>query len=283
MTVRLTLLGTGVFVDDEGRRNTSYMIDNGKTTAQVDCGANVPDSFCKLYGREKFLTRPDAILLTHTHWDHAGGVSGEELAIINELRPAAKRRKLIVAGEQTAIENLGSRVQADYDFLPQYGEGYLDVERIPLKPTDEEAFRRLALKLGFKNIEAAETDHSAPNLAYFFDCGNYSFGIGGDGRLRDGTKKLYGGRVKFLAYEAFHFGESTRTHQGIEELVDFCISAGIPHVALVHMDNPARKTTSEIAYHSQRARERGVNVYVPNDHDSFEISPGGVVYMARNP
>lgn len=284
MSIKLTFLGTGEFSGNDGRYHSSCMIENGYRVVQVDCGATVPKSLTECYCGSSGYDMPDALLLTHNHWDHAGGVSGQLLGTANRVIETGRPRNLIIAGEETAMSQIRERIKLDYPFLPEYMKDRVTVcekDRFGANELDAEHLKEFGNRIGFVDLRAARTNHSAPNLAYRFYCSDgYSFALSGDGSLTETSRALFEG-TDLLIHEGFHFGSSTPSHQGIEEVVDYCIERGIPNLALVHLEAPTRLMIDNINKEVERAREKGVNVCFPDDHSSFEIDEKGARHQAK--
>jgi ribonuclease BN (tRNA processing enzyme) len=69
--MRVTVLGSGDAFGSGGRLHSSYLVEAAGTTILVDCGASV------LQGLKRAGVDPaciDAVLLSHLHGDHFGGV-----------------------------------------------------------------------------------------------------------------------------------------------------------------------------------------------------------------
>lgn len=69
--VRLTFLGCGDAFGSGGRLNTCFHVDAGHTRFLIDCGAS---SLIALHRQGLTTDDVDAILVTHFHGDHFGGL-----------------------------------------------------------------------------------------------------------------------------------------------------------------------------------------------------------------
>ena len=65
--MRFTLLGSG-------SAGNCLVVNSGISTLLVDCGLSFQETKRRLTARDVSLTDIDAILVTHEHGDHSGGV-----------------------------------------------------------------------------------------------------------------------------------------------------------------------------------------------------------------
>ena len=65
--MRFTLLGSG-------SAGNCLVVNSGTSTVLVDCGLSFQETKRRMLGRDVSLTDIDAILVTHEHGDHSGGV-----------------------------------------------------------------------------------------------------------------------------------------------------------------------------------------------------------------
>jgi ribonuclease BN (tRNA processing enzyme) len=86
------LLGTGDAFGSGGRLQSCALVETGPTRVLVDCGASVLPSL------RRALIDPntvDAVLLTHFHGDHCGGVP---FLLMDAHYASARARPLVIAG-----------------------------------------------------------------------------------------------------------------------------------------------------------------------------------------
>ena len=111
--MKLTFLGTGTSVGvptigctcrvcsstdpHDKRLRASVLVESGDTRVLVDCG---PDFRQQMLGRE--FKKIDAVLLTHEHYDHVGG--------IDDLRPFCTFGEVDVYADRNTVGDLRRRI-----------------------------------------------------------------------------------------------------------------------------------------------------------------------------
>ena len=69
--MKLTIVGCGDAFGSGGRYNTCFFLETAKANLLIDCGASALPA---LKARAIDLNRIDAIVLSHLHGDHYGGL-----------------------------------------------------------------------------------------------------------------------------------------------------------------------------------------------------------------
>lgn len=90
--VRLTVLGSANAFSSGGRGNAAYLVDDPRGAFTVDFG---PTALRALRALDREPEAIDAVLLTHLHGDHFGGL---HLLFIDAMYRSRRRRALTVAG-----------------------------------------------------------------------------------------------------------------------------------------------------------------------------------------
>jgi ribonuclease BN (tRNA processing enzyme) len=146
--MRLTFLGTGSAMPTGERMQTGLLVEDGDSRLLVDCGSGVLHTLARTdVGYEGV----DTVLLTHHHLDH-----------VSDLLPLLKARWL--AGEEslTVVGPTGTKgLVTDLLDVHDYLQGRVD---LTLRDVEVGAFD----VAGF-GVDAIETRHSMPGLAYRFD------------------------------------------------------------------------------------------------------------------
>ncbi|MGM0399181.1 MAG: MBL fold metallo-hydrolase [Halobacteriota archaeon] len=146
--MQLTFLGTGSAMPDGNRVQTGLLLEDDERTLLVDAGSGV---LHRLAGTETGYEGVDTVLLTHHHLDHVS-----DLLVLVKARWLAGEESLTVAGPA------GTRDLLDGLFgVHEYMQERIDLD---VREVDAGSFT-LA---GFA-VDAMETRHSLPGLAYRFD------------------------------------------------------------------------------------------------------------------
>src|SRR5260221_8570304 len=90
MSVEVTFLGTGSASAPGGRRDSCIVVRDAATTLLLDCGITALPAITQLLDP----ARIDAVLVTHLHGDHFGGIP----ALAMHQRFAGRTRDLVIAG-----------------------------------------------------------------------------------------------------------------------------------------------------------------------------------------
>lgn len=135
--MKLTFLGTGTSTGNpqllcscavcmskepkDIRLRTSVFIEDGDTSILVDCG---PDF--RYQAMRAHVRRIDAVLLTHEHYDHVGGM--------DDLRPFCSYKELPVFAFQRVLEKLKSVLPYSFAENPYPGVPLFKVVPVSLEP-----------------------------------------------------------------------------------------------------------------------------------------------------
>lgn len=110
--MKLTIVGSGDAFGSGGRFNTCFMIETGGRTVLLDFGAS---SLVALRAQSIDPNRIDAILLTHLHGDHFGGLP---FLLLDAQFLSRRNRPLVIAGPPGARARIDAVLEV---FFPRAG------------------------------------------------------------------------------------------------------------------------------------------------------------------
>ncbi len=270
---KITFIGTGEAFDPN-RANTSYLIESDGKSIMIDCGYDSAKSLMRYLSNSKMslVNYPSALLLTHEHGDHTSGIPAllipiwEEInGIVGNCKIGNVRKLDILSSNSKLLEMIPGDVErACFGLWKRFKTEGPVISTRKINPSGDELY-------GFK-IRSAKTNHSAINFAYRFETpSGKSFAISGDGALNNDTRRLFNG-VDILFHEGFYVLEhEDKNHASIEQLLDYSIQYRIPSVGIVHVNRQERTKANEINNLIKKAKSKGINLFLPDDHQSIEI------------
>lgn len=107
MSLRVTLLGTGNAFSDGGRFQSCFLVEGAGARILVECGGTAPAALKRTgIGPDD----PDAIILSHFHGDHFGGVP----YLLVDMSVHGRARPLALAGPPGVAGRVRAAVEALY-------------------------------------------------------------------------------------------------------------------------------------------------------------------------
>ena len=227
--MKLTFLGTGTSIGvpemcchcqtcesadpHDKRLRTSALIGTDTTIIVIDCGPDFRQQTLRA-GVEKI----DAVLLTHEHYDHVGG--------LDDLRPYCTDRVIPVYAEKNVLQHITERMP--YCF---------GSEKKPRTPTMElrEIWPGKQFTVGNLNILPLRVWHGTmPIVGFRIDGLTY---ITDMKSMDEETYNLIRG-TEILVVNALHTKEHP-THQNVRQAVLFAERVGARETYLIHMSHRA--------------------------------------------
>lgn len=224
--MKLTFLGTGTSVGvptigckckvctskdkHDKRLRASAMIEDGSTRVIIDCG---PDFREQMLGLE--FRKIDAVLLTHIHYDHVGG--------LDDLRPFCQFGEINIYANRITAEGLVHTIPYCFD-----ENKYPGVPKINLNIINP----HVPLHIGNFEILPVEVMHDKmPILGYRI--GDLLY-ITDMKTIDDGEFKYFKG-VKTLVVNALRFAPEHHSHQTVAEAIAFARKIGAQQTFFTHM------------------------------------------------
>lgn len=225
--MKITILGTGTSIGvpemachcdvcrstnpKDKRMRTSAWIEHGNTSLLIDCGPDFRSQALRA-GIEKI----DAVILTHEHYDHVGG--------LDDLRPFSAVHAVPVYCQQYVADCIVERMP--YSFGPGKRRGTPTIDLVPVAPGH-------AFKAGDLDITPFTVMHGqAPILG--FRIGPLAYIT--DMKTIDETQMQYLKGVDTLIVNALHTKEHP-THQNVRQAVIFAERVGARQTWFVHMSH----------------------------------------------
>lgn len=223
--MKVTLLGTGTScgvpvlgcrcdvctsADPHDKRlRCSALVETDSTRLLIDCG---PDFRQQMLGRP--FRRIDGILVTHTHYDHVGG--------IDDVRPYCMFGDIDIYADRQSADNL--RRTIPYCFTDDKYPGVPGIQLNIISPHRK-------FLVGDIEVVPVEVMHGQyPILGYRF--GRFAY-ITDMKTIADGELRYLQG-VEVLVVNALRFDRPHHSHQLVADAVSFSRRVGAERTLLIH-------------------------------------------------
>lgn len=196
---------------DKRLRTSALYIGDDKSHILIDCG---PDF------REQMLRQPcdsiDAVLLTHEHYDHVGG--------IDDLRPFSFTHSLPIYTNQLCAENLRQRLP--YCFAENKYPGVPNIELRTLSSND-------SILIGNQIVQPIQVMHDLMPI-YGYRIGNMAYITDMSHLVKGEDEKLK--NLDVLIVNALRI-KPHHSHQCLDEALTFAKAIGARETYLIHMSH----------------------------------------------
>lgn len=236
--ITLRTLGSGNAFNQEGRLNSSYLIEFSGKNILIDCGFTTP---LGLQNSKIDFNELDYIFITHYHGDHYGGLAALLLGLkyvsvqkktMKIVGPDALKDTIqkLIAILYKGNENIVNELDIDFISVSSKG-GSLDFE-------------------GFK-VEALPMIHTEESLpvGYCFDFGSTTVGFTGDSGWHSGIEELIK-KSDTSIVECNFIEYLTDSHLSVNQLeASEVIQSKKSNVYLTHLNEAVAKEAARLGYH----------------------------------
>ena len=221
--MRLTVVGCGDAFGSGGRFSTCFHLESARTTFLVDCGAS---THVALNAHGIDANAIDAIILSHLHGDHFGGIP---FLLLQSQFLKARERPLVIAGPPGSTERIDAAIEA---FFPRATRNKWrfawSVTEIPVgMPADV---------LGLAVVSAEVVHFSgAPSTALRINDGERVFSYSGDTQWTEALLPIARGADLF-AVECYDYDRDLTGHLNWATIKQKLPDLNARRVMLTHMN-----------------------------------------------
>jgi ribonuclease BN (tRNA processing enzyme) len=221
--MRLTIVGCGDAFGSGGRFNTCFHLEAADKKFLIDCGAS---THVALNARGIDANTIDAIILSHLHGDHFGGIP---FLLLQAQFLNPRERPLLIAGPPGATERITALVEACFPRASQNKWRFpWSVTEIPVgAPTDV---------LGL-NVVTTEVIHfsGAPSTALRISDGKQIISYSGDTQWTDALLPIANGADLFVV-ECYDYDRELPAHMNWTTIKRRLADFKARRVMLTHMN-----------------------------------------------
>jgi len=229
--MKVVFLGVGEAFD-EILPNTCLWLQaetsEGRRSVMFDCGFTAPSLYWRRAVNQEDL---DALWISHFHGDHFFGVP----ALLGRFWEMKREKPFSIVGQEGIDDLVGKAMDLAYpNLLKKSTYALRFVRAVP-----GEALETSGLQWSF-----AENRHGRRDLAVRVSDGRKAIFYSGDGEPTEETLTLARG-CDLAVHEAFRLEGDTPGHGTVVRCIDFARAAGVPLLAVVHVQRDERRNCRE--------------------------------------
>jgi len=220
--MKLTIIGCGDAFSSGGRYQSCYLLDTAHGRLMLDCGANAPLAL-KRAGVK--LASVDAVVISHCHGDHFGGVP---FLFLEKMFVERGPKPIEILGPPGIEQRTTALVEALYPSLFTAARDF-EIQYRELEPGRTSSWRGL-------DLSAHEVVHfsGSPSLALGVSDGAKRAAFSGDSSWCEGVIEAGRGADLFLV-ECTTFSTKTAVHLDYLTLAAKFESIGAKRYVLTHL------------------------------------------------
>lgn len=263
--MRLTVLGSGVAVPNQGRAPSCYLVEGAAGRLLLDCG---PCVMLRLEQAGCPFTGVDAVLLSHFHPDHCAGLV--PFLFAHKVPGNPRREPVEIRGAAGTADLLRSLERAWGDWLVP------DAFERRVRDIDAHAF----LLAGFR-VEAAAGTHCASSLAYRIEEeeGGPALVYSGDTPWSEPLVRLARGASLLVLECSLPAGPPVPGHLTADQAGRLAARAGVPRLLLTHFYPPCASADirAQVAEHYEG------DILLAEDLMALDVGPGPSAPASKGP
>ena len=230
--MKLTFLGTGTSIGvpaigcdcevcrsndprDKRLRSSALLETDKGLRILIDCGPDFRQQIMNRFGKL------DAVLLTHVHYDHVGGV--------DDLRPFAWFGDVDIYAQQDVIDTLHTTMPYCFKEHLYPGVPLLRLHEVvagnPFTISRPKEYEKLEV------IPVAVMHGKLPILGYRF--GNFAYITDMKSAPEETMRRLVG--IKVLVINALRFEKEHHSHQLVNDAIEFAKAIGAEQTYFIHL------------------------------------------------
>ncbi len=222
MSVRVQFLGAGDAFGAGGRCQTCILVEGGGRRYLIDCGTS------SLIAMRRHGIDPntiDAILLTHLHGDHFGGVP---FFILDGVLSSRRERPLVVAGPPTSEDRIKDLAEALFPGMTDIDLRF-DLDIVEMEPEQ-------ATEVAGVTVTPHRVDHTPAThpTALRVECAGRTVTYSGDTTWTESLIPAAQG-ADLLIVECYFYDKQVPNHMNYEMLRPHLDELGAKRTILTHM------------------------------------------------